>query len=1117
MNSTGMHRSITRFALSWSILLIAGLLRVPALQAVDLDVRQLNSVRTVALDSMGLCWIGNPDGLFRFDGRFLIAQDSWAGYDGGPVQTAAVDGRGRLWIMAEKGLYRLEDQFRQVETQSPVLDARGLSIAFSGDKILLATDRGLVELDERGTERVLLTGFPVYRLLATSSGENFAGTAGRGLFAFDGDGNPLPTTEEFRTLLPIVLDLAEDDSSRVYVLGVDRQNKTRLAGLSRDRRDLDLLDRLNERLESVLSPLALGYTTQLAAVDGHVMIWINAAWYRITQTQELEGPLMSGDLGLTWPFQKPAYHLPQLTREGGTGRFHLLSTDSGVLVQQEGEVELIWQDLSGTERTRSRPIQVLGDGDRKLILLEQADGGRRLLSVSPEGYREVAVDRELCPDLAAVRTICWSPGGRGRGEFLLGLEDRILLQSGDRTRVLTERFGASWIEPFTDELVLLSGTGGAAFFDGERLRELRIREPVLLATHDGFRGILACCREYLLRLNALNELDTLAYPTTTIKGAPSAAAGGSPGDDVRQLLADGAGHFWLLAGEELFYRSSDLAGWTRPAAGIDLAANGILSMALDGTGRLWLSTGGGTGALIPDRLPPVAVLMQDPRRLDLGDPDLELVFEAADPMSTEQSSRVRVRLDDGDWTAWMKAPSRLPLGELVGGELSEGFHRLQAQALDSWGNLSARPLSIQLYLPEQTHRLPFLSRFFLLAGLMLVSVLASIRFPGRPSIVFSLLLGCLAGAWIFFSTDEPVLWLALPFILPLAAWSMSEHLRQRRLAAERSGSTGEDASYGGILELVDLFREFGHSGTATRNIDRLIRSSRNLYEGGRPDPDVSERFQEARRGFMDLTRHSLLAIEESIQRLPERDCPVTPEQLDQYHERVAALIDELIDAEELPDEEGLEELAFRLNQLQQHLGDLEHRVDLRISSSPLKVLDLVIDAHKREFGGLELALRCDRDLKQVLARLPVDKLQFILDNLVDNAIYWMKDSERPRLEVELVERPSALQIMVSDNGAGIPRDRWEQIFHPGVSGKHTEAAAETIEGRGSVDQPEDENPGGEGSAGKDGRHSGYGLYRSREILARFGGRIEVLQSKPGVGTTFLLEVKKVEPERPSGG
>jgi signal transduction histidine kinase len=58
-------------------------------------------------------------------------------------------------------------------------------------------------------------------------------------------------------------------------------------------------------------------------------------------------------------------------------------------------------------------------------------------------------------------------------------------------------------------------------------------------------------------------------------------------------------------------------------------------------------------------------------------------------------------------------------------------------------------------------------------------------------------------------------------------------------------------------------------------------------------------------------------------------------------------------------------------------------------------------------------------------------------------------------------------------------------------------------------------------AGVSGRESGgtahgYGLYRSREIMARFGGRIAVEHSAPGQGSTFLLECKKVEPEGRQG-
>jgi signal transduction histidine kinase len=127
----------------------------------------------------------------------------------------------------------------------------------------------------------------------------------------------------------------------------------------------------------------------------------------------------------------------------------------------------------------------------------------------------------------------------------------------------------------------------------------------------------------------------------------------------------------------------------------------------------------------------------------------------------------------------------------------------------------------------------------------------------------------------------------------------------------------------------------------------------------------------------------------------------------------------------------------------------------------------------------------------VLARLPVDKLQFILDNLVDNALHWMREQPAPRLGIDVRERPATLQVRVSDNGAGIAADQRERIFAAGVSGKQRAGKGTEADG-------------------------GYGLYRSREILARFGGRLVVEESAPGLGSTFLLEIKKVEPEGRQG-
>jgi signal transduction histidine kinase len=339
-------------------------------------------------------------------------------------------------------------------------------------------------------------------------------------------------------------------------------------------------------------------------------------------------------------------------------------------------------------------------------------------------------------------------------------------------------------------------------------------------------------------------------------------------------------------------------------------------------------------------------------------------------------------------------------------------------------------------------------------------------------------LGLAVGVWVFVYTTEPHLWWALPFILGLSSKLTTDQWRTRR-AKEAA------APEPGILDVVDLLREFGHSGSATRNLDRLLRSSRNLYLDGRPDPDVLPLFQSARGVFLDLTVPSLEQLLGALRRLSPAERPLEEEELNRLSENVAESCRRLEACGATPVEDQLQALAFVLDRLERTLVDTQHHVDLKISSPPLKVLDRVLEDRAADLAGVELQLHCERELRQVLVRLPVDRLQFILDNLVDNALHWMRGQPRQHLAIDVRERPSTLQLRVTDNGPGIPAERHERIFEAGVSGKDGAELGPT---------------------------GGYGLYRSREILARFGGRLVVERSAPGEGSTFLLEVKKVEPE-----
>lgn|GEM_PF-2438125 len=1013
------------------------------------------SLRTAAQDSLGLLWFGARDGLYSWDGRHLLRQAARDGWEAGGVSALAVDRQGVLWAAADSGLVRRDDAFRRVELHSPVALGRGQALLVEGDTVWLGTERGLLRWQERQGERVLLSGISVTCLGRLPDGHLVCGTRDRGLFRFDPEGNPAAMRESYRQVLPEVLGLAVEGDGSLLVLG---RSETRTPQLAR----LQAASGALAALPLTLPQPPAGESLRLGRDGEGLLLRAGSRWFRWTGQALRETRLAAPRLPLPGAFVLG--ELPHLAAFKPEGRLELQSRVSGVLSVRGEGVALAWESPAGSGGWR--PVQVWDVQGEQWVLLASGEE-RRLLRTGPRGSRTLelgGLPREAGQSAVAA-TICPEPGGDG---LLLGTRERLYRVRDEGFEVVPGGLGAHWLTQFSDSAVLVAGPQGLALLEEGDLQRLRVSEPVHRAVPDGFHGILAACDTYLLRLNELNELDTLAYPDSLGRGA-------APGRAVRQMLADSGGRIWLLDEQDLYLRARDGAPWTRPLAGAG-GSEGILSLAVDAAGRLWLSTREGTGWLVPDRTPPVVVLLQDPRELEQADRRLVLQVGTADPLSLGPPPLVRLRLDDQGWGPW-RAAGAIALTDLLP-ERGGGTFRLQLQAMDAWGNLSRHTLVLPLVVPEDQGRLPFAKRLFLLLAMVGLVVLSTTFYPGRPGLALSVGLGLAVGAWVFFFTTEPHLWWALPIILGLSSKLTSDQLRSRRAKETAVPEPG-------ILDVVDLLREFGHSGSATRNLDRLLRSARNLYLEGKPDPDVLALFQSVRGVFLDLTVPSLEQLLGALRRLNPAEWPLAEEELARLGETVAESCRRLEACGHPPAEDELQALAFVLDRLERALVDTQHRVDLRISSPPLKVLDRVLEDRSADLAGVELELHCERELRQVLVRLPVDRLQFILDNLVDNALHWMRGQPVQRLSIEVRERPSTLQLRVTDNGPGIPAERHERIFEAGVSGKE--------------------------GAQQD-RTGGYGLYRSREILARFGGRLVVERSAPGQGSTFLLEVKKVEPE-----
>ena len=114
------------------------------------------------------------------------------------------------------------------------------------------------------------------------------------------------------------------------------------------------------------------------------------------------------------------------------------------------------------------------------------------------------------------------------------------------------------------------------------------------------------------------------------------------------------------------------------------------------------------------------------------------------------------------------------------------------------------------------------------------------------------------------------------------------------------------------------------------------------------------------------------------------------------------------------------------------------------------------------------------------------QLRQVVANLVENGVKYSPDGGTVRIALEPQDR--ILRISVSDEGIGIPAVEQRRIFEKFYR----------------VDPNMERGIGG----------TGLGLYISRELVRRVGGRIQV-ESIPGQGSTFVVELPLAAAEKPS--
>ena len=125
---------------------------------------------------------------------------------------------------------------------------------------------------------------------------------------------------------------------------------------------------------------------------------------------------------------------------------------------------------------------------------------------------------------------------------------------------------------------------------------------------------------------------------------------------------------------------------------------------------------------------------------------------------------------------------------------------------------------------------------------------------------------------------------------------------------------------------------------------------------------------------------------------------------------------------------------------------------------------------------IELALDVPRP---VVVHTDPSRLRQVVVNLLDNAVKY--SPKGGRVDVRVREHDGSVEIEVADHGLGIPEEAQKRIFE-----KFVRLDPEMRLGVGG---------------------SGLGLYISRELVERMGGRLRV-DSEPGRGSTFTIQLPR---------
>ena len=168
---------------------------------------------------------------------------------------------------------------------------------------------------------------------------------------------------------------------------------------------------------------------------------------------------------------------------------------------------------------------------------------------------------------------------------------------------------------------------------------------------------------------------------------------------------------------------------------------------------------------------------------------------------------------------------------------------------------------------------------------------------------------------------------------------------------------------------------------------------------------------------------------------------------------------------------------LRLQKIADRFSKIGSKPDLK-DENLIDVIEKVIHYYRRRIPqtGKKVQLALEQQ-GSVMARINRELFEWVIENLVKNALDAIETGEG-KITIALFERANHVYVDVSDTGKGIDPGFKKEIFRPGFSTKK--------------------------------RGWGLGLSLSQRIIeSHHRGKLTLKESRPGVGTTFRIRLRKL--------